>query len=38
MRFIEKTDRKLSVNGSVNGLNTYKMKSILSLSLDTFVS
>jgi len=29
MRFIEKT-----VNGSVNGLNTYKPKSIFLLSLD----
>jgi len=38
MRFIEKTDCKLSENGSVNGLNTYKMKSIFLLSLDTFVS
>jgi len=36
MHFIEKTDCKLFVNGSVNGPNTYKMKSIFLLSLDSF--
>jgi len=37
MRFFEKTDCKLSVstvNGSVNGLNPYKIKSIFPLPLD----
>jgi len=35
MRFIEKTDCKLSAsNGSVTGLNIYKMKSSFLLSLD----
>jgi len=34
MRFIEKTDYKVSVsNGSVNALSTYKIKSILLLFL-----
>jgi len=34
MRFIEKTDCKLSVsNGNVNALGTYKMKSMLLLTL-----
>jgi len=34
MRFIEKTDCKLSVsNGSVNALSTYKIKSMLLLTL-----
>jgi len=36
MRFFEKTDCKPSVstaNGSVNGLNTYKIKSIFPLPL-----
>jgi len=35
MHFIEKTDCKLSVNGSVSDLNTYKMKSIFLRSLDS---
>jgi len=34
MRFIEKTDCKLSVsNGSVDALSTYKIKSMLLLTL-----
>jgi len=36
MRFIEKTDCKLSVSdGSVNALSTYKIKSVLLLTLST---
>jgi len=31
MRFIEKTDCKLSVNGSINVLTTYKIKNIFLL-------
>jgi len=35
MRFIEKTDCKLSVsNGSVNAVSIYKMQSIFLLTLD----
>jgi len=36
MRFIEKTDCKLSVStGSANALSTYKMKSIFLFTLST---